>query len=95
MLRIAGGCLAIFAAIALGVVTFRRNLDYQSDLAIWEDTVAKAPGNYWAHFSLGNALVGRGRVEEAIAHYRKALEIKPDYAEDRGNLGAPRWPRAI
>ena len=25
-------------------------------------------------------------MEEAIAHYRKALEIKPDYADARNNL---------
>ena len=33
------------------------------------------------------ALAGRGQVDEAIAHYRKALEIKPDYAEAHNNLG--------
>ena len=31
-----------------------------------------------AHNNLGNALAGRGQVDEAIAHYQKALEIKPD-----------------
>ena len=35
----------------------------------------------------GMALAGRGQVDEAIAHYRKALEIKPDYAEAHNNLG--------
>ena len=32
-------------------------------------------------------MAGRGQVDEAIAHYRKALEIKPDYAEAHNNLG--------
>ena len=32
-------------------------------------------------------MAGRGQVDEAIAHYRKALEIKPDYAEAHYNLG--------
>ena len=35
---------------------------------------------------MANALAGRGQVDEAIAHYRKALEIKPDYAMARQNL---------
>ena len=35
-----------------------------------------------------HALAGRGQIDEAIAHYRKALEIKPDYAEAHNNLGA-------
>ena len=32
-------------------------------------------------------LRGCGRFDEAIAHYQKALEIKPDYADARDNLG--------
>ncbi len=32
-------------------------------------------------------MAGRGQVDEAIAHYRKALEIKPDYVEAHNNLG--------
>jgi Flp pilus assembly protein TadD len=36
-------------------------------------------------------LLGRGQVDEAIVHYRKALEIKPDFAEALNNLA---WIRA-
>ena len=34
-----------------------------------------------SHYNLANLLVGKGLVVEAITHYRKALEIKPDYVE--------------
>ena len=40
-----------------------------------------------AHNNLGNALLGSGRLDEAIAEYQKALEIEPDYAEAHNNLG--------
>ena len=33
------------------------------------------------------ALRGQGRTDEAIAHFQRALEIEPDYAEPGGNLG--------
>jgi Flp pilus assembly protein TadD len=33
-------------------------------------------------------LVSREQIDEAIAHYQKALEVKPDYAEAHSNLGA-------
>ena len=46
-----------------------------------------SPTTLDAHNNLGIALAGRGQVDEAIAHYRKALEIKPDYAEAHNNLG--------
>ena len=35
----------------------------------------------------GNALDDLGRLEEALAAYNKALEIKPDYAEAYYNMG--------
>ena len=39
------------------------------------------------HDSIGSALASRKQFGEAIAHYRKALEIRPDYAEAHNNLG--------
>ena len=45
------------------------------------------PDNTEAHNSLGTALLQKGRVDEAIAHFQMALQIKPDYAEACYNLG--------
>ncbi|MGD1085373.1 MAG: tetratricopeptide repeat protein [Verrucomicrobiota bacterium] len=38
-------------------------------------------------YILGRVLLRNGRVDEAIAQWRKALEIRPDYVEVRNNLG--------
>jgi len=40
-----------------------------------------------AHFNLGLAFSQAGKLAEAIAHYRKAVEIKPDFALAHNNLG--------
>ena len=40
-----------------------------------------------AHYSLGNALV-QSRTSQAIAEYKTALRIDPDYAEAHNNLGS-------
>src|SRR5208283_1370777 len=40
-----------------------------------------------AHNNLGNALLQKGNVDEAIVHYQKALQIKPDFAKAHYNLG--------
>ena len=40
-----------------------------------------------AHFGLGVVLAQMGQVPQAIAHYRQAVEIKPDYADAHVNLG--------
>jgi Flp pilus assembly protein TadD len=92
--------VAAVLAIALGVLTSRRNQDYRSDFAIWSDTVAKRPWNARAQEHLGVALGQMGRMTEAIEHWEEALRIRPGYAEAHGNLGAAlgrmgRVPEAI
>ncbi len=87
ILQATGGTLVMFASIAFGFLTFQRNLDYQSELAIWKDTVAKVPGNGRVHLNLGNALTALGQMEGAITEYRTALEIQPNYAEAHHNFG--------
>ena len=44
-------------------------------------------GNRLAHLNMGAALRARGKVEEAIEHYEKALEISPHWATAHYNLG--------
>ena len=79
----AGGLIVL----ALTAVTARRNLDYGSELAIWQDTVDASPGNPRAQYDLAHALEVDDRPQEAIVHYKKALEEKPDYVDALNNLG--------
>jgi Flp pilus assembly protein TadD len=86
-LWISGGILATLAAVALGILTFQRNADYRSTLSIWEDTVVKAPGNDRAHYNLGMALTSNGKMDEAVAQYQKAVEIRPSHELAQNALG--------
>jgi tetratricopeptide (TPR) repeat protein len=92
--------VVVALAIALGVLTWRRNQDYSSEIAIWDDAVAKCPQNPRAHTNLGIALSQAGRLPEAIEHLEQALRINPDYDEAHNNLGnaltrSGRLPEAI
>jgi Flp pilus assembly protein TadD len=92
--------VVVVLAIALGVLTWRRNQDYRSDIAIWDDTVAKCPNNPRARNNLGLALVQVGRPAEAIVQYEQALRVKPDFAQAHYGLGVAlarvgRLPEAI
>ena len=73
--------------LALGSATVLRNSDYRSVLAIYQDTVDKRPGNPITRNSLGVALAGEGRIDEAIEHFQEALRLKPDYVWAHNNLG--------
>lgn len=94
--------LAAPAVVAAVLVcgTFQRNEDYSSNLAIWQDTVAKRPDNPRAQNNLGQALEGVGRTAEAIPHYERSLQLTPDPAQAEYNLAGVlsdvgRLPEAI
>ena len=76
-----------FVVVALTLLTIQRNRDYISDVAIWDDTVAKCPQNPRAHCNLGFALSQLGKTPEAIRQYEQALQIKLDYPEVHIDLG--------
>src|SRR5499433_1229898 len=68
------------AAVAAGLcaLTFARNEVWRTPLSLWEDALAKSPGKSRVHTNLGTALQLDGRIDDAIAHYCKALEIDPN-----------------
>jgi len=82
-----GFALALVGALALGVLTARRNRDYRSDVALWADTVAKVPGNARAHNDLGTAEQARGQTTAAAEQFAAAALAAPDYAPAQFNLG--------
>ena len=47
------------------------------------------PDDAEAHNNLGNAFKDQGHLDEALACFRKAVELKPDYAEAASNLCLP------
>ncbi len=88
--RLATAAMAAALAVAVGLseATYLRNHDYRSELAIWEDTVAKRPENARGHTSLGYVLAGMGREKEATEQYRIAVGLDPPTATAFVNLGA-------
>jgi Flp pilus assembly protein TadD len=82
----AAGCAGL--ALAWGGLTWRRNIDYQSSLALWSDTVAHRPENPHAHNNLGIALAAEGRTEEARARFAEAVRIDSQMASFHNNLGS-------
>jgi Flp pilus assembly protein TadD len=54
---------------------------------LWAHTIAVTKDNYFAHASLADLLMRRGRVNEAIEHSEEALRIRPGDADAQNNLG--------
>ncbi len=78
-----------FAAIlsCLFFWTYERNSVWSDTVSLLEDNVNKSPGNHRVHLNLGIELKNQDRLDDAISHYRKALQLQPNYAEAYYNLG--------
>jgi tetratricopeptide (TPR) repeat protein len=79
--------LALVAAVGLGTTTRARNLDYSSAERLWQDTVRKQPDNQRARVAYAEALANAGRLEEAEAQYRAAVQLAPADATALARLG--------
>ncbi|MGA3163237.1 MAG: tetratricopeptide repeat protein [Verrucomicrobiota bacterium] len=81
-------CVGALMVITVLMVYASIQTSYWRDTeSLWNHTLACTSGNYVGHNSLGNGLAVQGRSVEAIEHYQKAIEIKPNYAEAYYNLG--------
>ncbi len=75
------------AAVSLGLVTARRNEDYENAVMMWQDVVAKRPRNVRARYNLGTGLLDANELDRAIETLRQALLIDPLSLEAHYNLG--------
>jgi tetratricopeptide (TPR) repeat protein len=82
-LVLGGGATVILVALILRAHT--QTSYWRTSETLWIHTLACTPDNIIAHNNLGNELTRKGAVDEAIAHYQTALQIKPDYAEAHYN----------
>ncbi len=80
-----GAALGVIAALM--VCAWKQTSYWRNSESLWTHTLACTSDNCIGYNGLGNALLQKGDVDEAIVHYQKALQITPDYSEACCNLG--------
>ena len=90
--------LVIPALVLLALVAVaHRQIDYWRDnVSLWTHTIEVTGPNFVAEDSLGAGLAAEGKLQEAEAHFRRAVEISPEdpignfnlaaYAQEKGDL---------
>lgn len=73
MVAIVSACVVV----AFGAATFTRMDVWKDEVAFWEDTARKSPGQDKAHLNLGYAYEMRGRFADAEKAYEAAVRIYP------------------
>jgi protein O-mannosyl-transferase len=78
------GAFVLFALLAILAVA--RQLDYRSEIALWEAAVREAPWNGRAWNNLGYAYALAGDHRRAVPAYETALRFAPGESKARRNL---------
>jgi len=73
--------------LVLGILSWQQAWTYESEETLWTDTLAKNENCWAGHNNLGQALLQKGQVDEAMGQYQKALDINPNFDLAHNNLG--------
>lgn len=77
------------AAIIIGALAWQARIQtsyWSSTESLWNHALEVTTDNDVAHYNVAAHLLGRGRVDEAISHYEKALNIRSDDRETHYHL---------
>ncbi len=78
---------ASLSLIGLSVAgTVSRNAVWKDSYTLWMDTVKKSPDSAIPHINLGDALLAKGAIDEAINQYLYTLNLQPTEVANN-NLG--------
>ena len=81
------GVLSGIAILACAVVTWAQVQLWRDSITLFSHTLKVTTDNYIIHNNMGIALSDRGKIEDALVHYRAALLINPKSIEAWENLG--------
>ncbi|MCP4256966.1 MAG: hypothetical protein GY774_05495 [Planctomycetes bacterium] len=81
------GLLAVVILLMFSVCTLLQLRHWRNSLTLFEHAVKVTKGNYIAHHNLAHILEQQGKMDEATAHDREAVRIKPDFWRGHFGLG--------
>jgi tetratricopeptide (TPR) repeat protein len=73
--------------VSLGALTWSYAGTFADLETLWRATIARNPNCSMAYNNLGQLFLARNQVEDASAHFRKAVQIDPNNSEAHGSLG--------
>jgi len=85
--RLIFGAFVVAILTALTFAARTQTSYWKESESLWSYTLTRTSNNAMAELNLGEALYKKGRVDEAIAHLTKAVEIQPGNATIHGSLG--------
>jgi Flp pilus assembly protein TadD len=78
--RRAGVVVLCVALCMLAPLTWRQTAAYKDPPTLWRTTLARNDQAWMAHNNYGILLADEGKHAQAIEHFKRATELKPDHA---------------
>jgi Tfp pilus assembly protein PilF len=85
--KIASPILGCLVVVVLALPAASQAACWKNSLILWQHALSTTTRNVHANVNYGFALMDKGEVSEAIAHYNEALQIDPNFAEAHNALG--------
>jgi len=86
--RLVGYAFAVLSLSMMAGLSWAQSHIYRDTETCFRDVLSKNPASATAHNNLANVLRQKGALDEAIDHYRSAIELEPNYRFGQYNLGA-------
>lgn len=86
--RVILSLLGSIVLVVLAYLTYEQLQHWRNTEALFRKALsATGSGNYVAHNGLGNVMLNRGKVEEALLHFKEAVKARPNYEPAMNNAG--------
>lgn len=77
----------IVLLFVFGAIAFNRNTYFKNHEVFMVQWLSTNPESFQAHVSVGEIFQRDGKIDEAIHHYREAIQHNPNYEDAHNNLG--------
>ena len=85
--RIVTGATVVLLLGAMVSYTWARAAVFENEETLWRDNFAKNPDAWQGHNRLGELYFNQGKFSEAAQHFERAVELKPELADNYNWLG--------
>jgi Flp pilus assembly protein TadD len=86
-IRIATGIIIFVLLGAMGSYTWARAGVYRDEQTLWQDNFSKNPNTWQGHNRIGQLLFNQQKFAEAAPHFERAVQLKPELADNYNLLG--------
>ena len=86
-IRIATATIILVLIGLMGSYTWARAGVYRDEQTLWHDNFSKNPNTWQGHNRVGQLLFNQEKFAEALPHFERAVQLKPELADNYNLLG--------